>query len=467
MPLKPRIGLLPLYLKLYDDRLPHMRDVLEPFLKDVVARFERSGVEVVTAQICRLRPEFQEAVERFERGGVDLIVTLHLAYSPSLESAEILAGTDLPILMLDTTPDPVFGRDVDPERILYNHGIHGMQDLASVLARLGKGYEAVAGHIAESDVMERSVRFARAATAARSMRNRRVLRIGRPFEGMGDFQVSDRLLRETFGIEVHEIAPTDLAPDVEAIGEEEVRSELGLDKECFECGVPEEVHRRSVRVGLGLRRYLERGVYAAFSVNFMAFDSTVGPVNTVPFLEICKAMRRGIGYGGEGDVLTASLVGALARAFGRTTFTEIFCPDWKGNTLFLSHMGEINPDVAAGRPLLYGKDFPFTDALSPAAIACGIAEGPATLVNLALGPYETFRLIVAPVEVLGDATHPGMREWIRGWIRPRYGLGRFLEEYSRRGGTHHSALVLGERTEEIKHLASILGMEPNCHVIGG
>ena len=55
-------------------------------------------------------------------------------------------------------------------------------------------------------------------------------------------------------------------------------------------------------------------------------------MDTMPFLEISKAMSRGIGYAGEGDLLTAALVGALLAAWPRTTFTEIFCADWKGGS---------------------------------------------------------------------------------------------------------------------------------------
>ena len=62
----------------------------------------------------------------------------------------------------------------------------------------------------------------------------------------------------------------------------------------------------------------------------------------MPFLEISRLMERGIGYAGEGDVLTAALVGALMKVYAETTFTEMFCPDWKGNSIMLSHMGEIN-----------------------------------------------------------------------------------------------------------------------------
>jgi L-arabinose isomerase len=194
-------------------------------------------------------------------------------------------------------------------------------------------------------------------------------------------------------------------------------------------------------------------------MNFLAFDSDRDPVSTVPFLECSKGMARGLGYAGEGDVLTAALVAALQAGFGPASFTEIFCPDWAGGSLFLSHMGEFNPLVAAGTPRLYEKPFPFTRARNPACIACAPDPGPATLVNLAPGPDETFRLIVAPVTVIEDGTHPACRDCIRGWIVPGLPVEIFLEDYSRLGGTHHSALLAGDHRESLPIFAAMAGIE--------
>jgi L-arabinose isomerase len=138
---------------------------------------------------------------------------------------------------------------------------------------------------------------------------------------------------------------------------------------------------------------------------------------------------------------------------------EIFCPDWRGGSIFLSHMGEINPEVAAETPRLREKDFPWTRAQNPAVITCAPQPGPAVLVNLAPGPDGTFGLILAPVEVLGDATNPALHDSIRGWIRPAIPLGLFLERYSRLGGTHHSALVLGNGLEALKAFSVFAGIE--------
>lgn len=456
-----RIGLLPLYLKLYDEQLPEWRKVLEPFLESVAGAFTARGLEVVRTGICRVAKEFHQSLALFERKDVDCIVTLHLAYSPSLESIGALTRTRLPLVILDTTMDHAFGRDVRPERIAYNHGIHGVMDLASMLRRHGKPFQVVAGHFRKSRVIERAVTAVRAARAARCFRTTRALRIGESFRGMGDFHVKEDILRRVLGIRVKSIRPGTLKEDVRQVTSHEVEAEMARDRKQFNCRLPQDVHARSVRVGLGLRRHLEAGGYDAFSMNFLAFDQPEGELNTLPFLEASKAMARGIGYAGEGDVLTAALVGALQRGFGQTTFTEIFCPDWKGGSLFLSHMGEISPAVAAKKPIVVEKPFPFTKAKNPAVLACAPAPGPALFVNLAPGPRNTFSLLVAPVEVLGDTTRKEMRPNVRGWIRPSCGVEAFLEAYSRHGGTHHSALVLNQPVEALEAFAAFVRIP--CH----
>ena len=214
-------------------------------------RLAAEGVQTVQADICRIESEFQEAMQRSEHEDVDLIITLHLAYSPSLESIQVLAATRRPILILDTTMDFKFGPDVDPTRIMFNHGIHGVQDLACMLRRKGIPFEIVAGHIRESNVLQRAAGIARAAYAARCLKNTKALRIGNTFKGMGDFAVSEQVLQEVLGISVDEVARDALTADVERISENEIEEEMRDDHERYAVDIDEEVHRRSVRVGLG------------------------------------------------------------------------------------------------------------------------------------------------------------------------------------------------------------------------
>ena len=97
-------------------------------------------------------------------------------------------------------------------------------------------------------------------------------------------------------------------------------------------------------------------------------------------------------------------------------------------------------------------------------LTCAGQPGPGRFLNLAPGPDDTFSLIVAPVEVVAedDSVDPAMRDVVRIWIRPRGSVAEFLEAYSRAGGTHHSALVLGERAEGIAAFGRMLGLEVVC-----
>ena len=451
-----KIGLLPLYLKLYDDKLPEYRAGFDPLLATVAQGLTARGATVVAAKVCRVTAEVKAAVALFEKQDVDCVVTVHLAYSPSLESAPVLARTKWPLIVLDTTLDADFGQTVDPARIMYNHGVHGVMDLASLLRRYGRPFEIVAGHRTESDVLHRVAGLAEAAVAARRLRGARALRVGPSFKGMGDFAVEAEALRRALGIRVEQAGLAELTGAMRTVKPAEVEAEMAQDRRCYDVRVKPELHRQATQAGLGLRRLLGAKDYTGFSVNFQIFDKPNSPA--LPFAEISKAMARGIGFGGEGDTLTGSLVGALATGFGTTTFTEIFCSDWRGNSLFLSHMGEINPETVAGKARLALRDYKFLGTHTTALVGA-LKPGPAVFVNLVPGPKNSFDLLVAPVEMLGDSKRADMQNTVRGWLRPGQPVAKFLEEYSRHGGTHHSALVYGQKAEAVSAFARFAGLK--------
>ena len=126
-------------------------------------------------------------------------------------------------------------------------------------------------------------------------------------------------------------------------------------------------------------------------------------------------------------------------------------------------MGEISPAVASERPRVIAKPAFDSKSATAAVLICAVKPGPAVFVNLAPGPDDTFSLIVAPVDVLpeGDDLDPKMRDTVRAWIRPRVPIAEFLQDYSRAGGTHHSALVLGDCAEAV----AMFGQSINTNVV--
>jgi L-arabinose isomerase len=457
---KPRVGLLPLYIELYDKSLPEMRTRVDGFYQQIASALTAHGLEVDTVPVCRVKSEFDSAIRQFERKPVDVIVTLHLAYSPSLESSARLASTPLPIVVLDTTPTYSYGAGQDPQELLYNHGIHGVQDMCNLLRRNQKPYVVVAGHWQKSDVLERVAARARGARLAGALKSARVGQLGPAFTGMGDFAVPPAKLKETLGIETIQADSSMIRSLLSEVGDRAVEAEMAYDKEHFLVkDLNPEVHRLSTRAGLAIRRWIEKERLTAFTVNFLCVDKASG-LPAMPFLEASKAMARGIGYAGEGDVLTAALVGALASVYPETSFTEMFCPDWEGDQILLSHMGEMNINLTAATPSLVEKPFPFTDVGNPVVAVGRFRPGDAVLVNIAPGSNDDYSLIVAPIVMQDVEGVDRMSDSIHGWFRPSQPVGDFLAAYSHAGGTHHSGLVYGKAADSIVSWGSLMRWNP-------
>lgn len=460
---KIKVGLLPMYVALYDTSSPQMRPEIEAFYATIAEKLRGFGLDVLTSPVCRLENEFADAIRSFEEGGAEAMITLHLAYSPSLESEKPLANTSLPLIVLDTTPDYLFDTTVDNDRLMYNHGIHGVQDMCNLLRRNRKPYVICAGHWEKSDVLDRVARAARVAASWSRLSHSKVGLIGVPFKGMGDFRVSDEAM-EKLGITVVNYPLSDDTAALDAITQEEIDAEYALDCERVSIGpeIPREIYDATERVALSVRKWVEKEGLTGFSMNFEE-AGLHGNFPRMPFSEACKAMASGVGYAGEGDALTAAFVGALLRAYPDTTFAEMFCPNWSGNTIFFSHMGEFNLNSADGKPHMIVKDFVFGPGEDPTSILCHFKPGKACFANLA-PTADGFRLVLADGDMVKLAERIGKFEGsVSGWFRPAMSVAHFLEEYSRVGGTHHGALVYGADADDLRALAEFGGME--CTII--
>lgn len=199
---------------------------------------------------------------------------------------------------------------------------------------------------------------------------------------------------------------------------------------------------------------MEKEGLGAFTMNFSAIKRDSG-LPTAPFLEAGKAMARGLGYAGEGDIITAALVGSLLSIYPETSFVEMFCPDWKGDRIFLSHMGEVNTFIISGRPRLIEKDLPFLDVGNPAIAVGGFKPGNAVFTNLSPS-RESYTLIISQVNMV-EVKNNKMTDNISGWFSPYMPVREFLAEYSLIGGTHHSAIVYGDVKDVIIDFGKIMG----------
>ena len=133
--------------------------------------------------------------------------------------------------------------------------------------------------------------------------------------------------------------------------------------------------------------------------------------------------------------------------------------DWKGNALYMSHMGESNLALLENRKTVI-KPFPYADGPDPTCILGHMVAGKACVFNLLPNAEGWFDVVLCEGEMLQlPAAVENLPTSMNGWFRPNGVLADFLEKYSELGGTHHSALVYDVDAKSLALFAKTLGMK--------
>lgn len=452
-----KVGLLPLYIKLYDDANVN-KDGLVEFYNKVANELEKYGITIIKSPVCRIDSEFKESVKNFEEQGADAIITLHLAYSPSLECIDALANTKLPIIVLDTTEAYSLSKEYSLQPIMFNHGIHGVMDMCNLLKRRGKKYAVCAGHLNDNKVIKKAVDCVKTAVSATSLKGSKTGIFGTSFKGMGDFLVTDKEMQDRFNVTQIHFKDSEMEDAYNSITDEEAIKEIKsyYSEMAVKNPINEENLLISAKSSLALRKLIKERNLDAFTVNFLDIDKK--NLKTMPFIECSKQMQNGIGYAGEGDSLTASFVGAIAKCFDEFSFVEIFCPDWKENRILISHMGEMNYAVKQGDITLEESGFAFTSA---GFCFKGLAEfksGSAVFCNVFKDVGDEFKMLISGVEMVSVSTNE-FDDSIRGFFKPNCNIDEFLEKLSEHGVTHHSFLVYNVDIKALEFFGNLLDMK--------
>ena len=456
---KIKVGLLPLYIKIYDDGNVS-RKGLTAFYNKTVDELSKQGFDVLTCDFCRVKNEFDFAVKTFENSGADVLVTLHMAYSPSLESIDALSSTKLPIVVFDSTEAFSLSKEYTDDIIMNNHGIHGVMDMCNLLKQRGKKYSIVAGHFCDDTLIKRLSDFIRAGVCANSLKDIKVGRFGSSFKGMGDFYITKEQIKDYFGVDVIDFTNEQMKTLVDKVSDQEIKAEKAeYFNDYINAVNPDNDHflNRSIKAGLAVRKGIEEFKLDAFSVNYS--DMTDDNLCDMPFVECCKAMGRGVGYAGEGDVLTSAFVGALLKGFKDTSFIEIFCPDWKKDIILISHMGEMNFNVASEKPTLIDGPFVFSDIKHFVKAVSKFKTGKAVFGNVYKDFDGKYKLLFSEVDMV-DNNVP-MDPAIIGWIKPKMPISNFLEKLSTFGVTHHSFLIYDVEISALEFFGKLLDLEVN------
>ena len=455
---QPKIGLLGLMLELYDKSNPELRPDREKFAKRVVDVLGEAG-EVIFPGIKNTREGVAEAVDRFIAEDVDIVITVHFSYSPSLISLRELMRYPGPLVLWNTQELKAVTASFQSADMTRNHGMHGVQDLANTLNRVGRSFGVVTGHYQDEFTLSELADWARAACTAKVLGKARLGQVGFVFQDMGDFGVDETTFMGIVGPHVVKVNLGLIADALQAAPEEELRAIVAADRETFDIdeGLTEEEHLQSARTEWAFRKTLQDLHLDAVSVHYeaLAADPRFG---ALPFAAASKLIGEGYGFGGEGDIISAACVVAMKHLCGISTFGEMFTMDFEGDAIYMAHYAEANPQMAAKcrKIRMVRREGWVGSGGVSTSLAYAMEPGPVTLTNLTIGPEGMPRLICAQ-GCIEDFFLPQI-DTPHCKFSPDGELWAFLDGYALAGGSHHLAMSPGNHLGRVEKLAEILGL---------
>ena len=396
-----------------------------------------------------------------------LILWMH-TFSPSKMWIGGLTQLRKPVAHLHTQ----FNRDlpwgaIDMDFMNLNQAAHGDREHGFIHTRLRLARKVVVGHWSDKEVQERLGAWARVVRAWHDLQTAKFARFG---DNMRQVAVTegDKVAAEArFGFSVNGFGIGELVADVKAVKNGEIDALCAEYDKAYAIaaalkkgGKQHESLREGARIELGLRTFLERGEFAGFTTTFEDLHG----LKQLPGLAVQRLMAEGYGFGAEGDWKTSALLRFMKVVAdglpGGTSFMEDYTYhiDPKRPQVLGSHMLEICPTIAAGKPKLECHPLGIGGKEDPVRLVFDAPAGPALNASL-IDLGNRFRLLVNEVQAVKPAkplpklpvaralweTKPDFKTGLAAWI------------YA--GGAHHTGYSYAVTTEHLRDFAEIAGIE--------
>jgi L-arabinose isomerase len=398
---------------------------------------------------------------------VGLIAWMH-TFSPAKMWIAGLGVLQKPLLHLHTQfrPELPWG-EIDMDFMNLNQSAHGDREFGFIETRMGVRRKTVVGHWGDPAVQQRIGTWSRAACGWAESHRLGVARFG---DNMRQVAVTDGdkvELQIRLGVSVDGYGVGELGDTIGDVADTSVDGLVAEYEQSYAVvpalrrdGARHPSLRDAARIELGLRAFLERGGFGAFTDTF----EDLRGIAQLPGIAAQRLMADGYGFAAEGDWKTAALVRILkvmsAGLPGGTSFMEDYTYDLpRGRELVLgSHMLEICPSIAAARPSCEIHPLSIGGREDPVRLVFTAAPGPAVVVAL-LDLGDRLRLIANEIEVVPPDEELPRLPVARAVWKPRPDFATAAEGWPLAGGPHHTVFTAALGIEALVDLAEIAGIE--------
>jgi L-arabinose isomerase len=465
-----RVGVFGIGLQAYWPQFEGLRERIEGYQRRVEERVRELGGQVVSAGLVDSEQAAREAGDRFAAGQVDLVLCHAVTYATSSTVLPVAQAAKAPVVLLGLQPTPTLDYvNVDTAEWLANCAACCVPEIAGAFTRARIPYDTVVGTIDDDErAWAKIAGWVRAAGVARSLRRSRIGFLGHVYPGMLDMYSDFTMIHAQVGAHVEVLEIDDLGARVEAATGDEVAAKEADIRAMFDFADPSadpiagpiepEQLEWSARVAAGLDRLVADFELDALTYYYRGVGGNEAErLGAGVIVGNSLLTARGIPTSGEADLKTNLAQLILDRLGAGGSFTEYYGLDFSEGFVLMGHDGPMHVAIAEGRPTLRALRLYHGKSGAGLSVEANVRYGPVTIVGCTQTATGRLKLVVAEGESIpGDTFRIGNTN-----SRLRFALdpAEFLERWCEEGPTHHVALGVGHRLDEVRKVASLLGLD--------
>ena len=357
--------------------------------------------------------------------------------------------------------------DIDMDFMNTNQSAHGDREFGFIMSRMRLNRKVVVGHWQNEQVIAKIAGWTRVAAGWHDWQGARFVRFGdnMRFVAVTDGDKVEAEMRFGYSVNTHGIG--DLVAVINAVKEREIdnlvetyNSEYKLVPSLKKNGAQYQSLRDAAKIEIGMRKFLKAGNYKGFTDTFEDLHGMA----QLPGIPSQRLMADGYGFGGEGDWKTAALVRAMkvmgSGLKGGNSFMEDYTYHFEpGNeTVLGSHMLEICPSIASGKPSCEIHPLGIGGKADPVRLVFNSAAGPglnASIVDMG----NRFRLIVNEVTAVAPKNELPKLPVARVLWKPLPDMQTGCAAWILAGGAHHTCYSQNLTAENLEDFAEMAGIE--------
>lgn len=458
--LKPNIGLLPTGLNMYFTQYPNLKQMGMNMYQKLVDQLSEYGV-VCSPGLVDTYETALEAADIFKKEAIDILLIFPLGYTTGMMIAPSVQKLDVPIRLINAHEDASYDyKAADTEIYLHHEGACPIPEYSCTLVALEKEFRVITGHFGQEEFWSQIRRTCMGAAAATIYSQCNFGVIGNTYTNMVDMPVNEHKILQATGKLVCRPEVEEIEEAYKRVTEEQLQEMYREFRAYYEVddSVTDVHMKESAKIAVAFDEIITKYHLDAFGYYWWGEKDSITSLRAQSALAVSRLAAKGIPGVTEGDIKAAMAMKILNLLGGGGMFLEFFSMDFNDNFIMMGHDGPSNVEMAKGKPKLQNLTVHHGKTGEGLGIDFCMQEGVCTLLNLTqVGTKKIFKLIYTVGEVIpGDILsigNPNCR------VRVGKSIPQFFDEWCRQGPGHHSALGLGDFSEEIEVFAEKMGYE--------